>query len=100
MRGVDAIHGGGSQGGSPVLCSGDALDYLELLADLKPQKLERAAVHWQRARLETEAMTLTLGESQTCTRDACESLCGREGRASGTVTENRDRPRVECCVLL
>ena len=39
------------------------LDYLELLAELKPARLERAAVRWH-GRLELEAPTLTLTESQ------------------------------------
>ncbi len=40
-----------------------ALAYLDLLAEQKPEKLERAAVRW-RGRLETEAPLLTLAESQ------------------------------------
>jgi hypothetical protein len=41
----------------------DALDYLELLADVRPDKFDRAAVRWH-ARLELEAAPLTLAESQ------------------------------------
>jgi len=41
----------------------DALGYLDLLAEQKPEKLERAAVRWH-GRLETEASLLTLAESQ------------------------------------
>ena len=41
----------------------DALAYLGLLAEQKPEKLERAAVRWH-GRLETEATFLTLAESQ------------------------------------
>jgi hypothetical protein len=41
----------------------DALGYLDLLAEQKPEKLERAAVLW-RGRLEVEAPILTLPESQ------------------------------------
>jgi hypothetical protein len=41
----------------------DALDYLDLLAEVKPEKLEPAAVRWH-GRLETEARLLTLAESQ------------------------------------
>lgn len=41
----------------------DALGYLDLLAELKPEKLERAAVRWH-GRLEVEAPMLTLAESQ------------------------------------
>ena len=44
---------------SPVV----ALDYLDLLAEVKPEKLEPAAVRWH-GRLELEAPTLTLTESQ------------------------------------
>jgi hypothetical protein len=40
-----------------------ALAYLDLLAEQKPEKLERAAVRWH-GRLETEAPLLTLAESQ------------------------------------
>jgi hypothetical protein len=41
----------------------DALNYLDLLAEQKPEKLERAAVRWH-GRLEVEAPLLTLAESQ------------------------------------
>jgi hypothetical protein len=41
----------------------DALGYLDLLAEQKPEKLERAAVRWH-GRLETEAAFLSLAESQ------------------------------------
>ena len=41
----------------------DALDYLALLAELRPQKTERAAVRWH-GRLEIEAANLTLAEAQ------------------------------------
>ena len=40
-----------------------ALDYLALLADLKPERFQPAAVRWH-GRLELEAPTLTLAESQ------------------------------------
>ena len=40
-----------------------ALAYLDLLAEQKPDKLERACVRWH-GRLETEAPFLTLAESQ------------------------------------
>jgi hypothetical protein len=39
-----------------------ALDYLELLADVRPEKLELAAVRWH-ARFESESL-VTLAESQ------------------------------------
>jgi hypothetical protein len=38
-------------------------DYLDLLAEAKPAKLEHAAIRWQ-GRLELEASVLTLAESQ------------------------------------
>ena len=39
----------------------DALDYLYLLADVKPEKLEQAALRWH-GRLELEASMMTLAE--------------------------------------
>ena len=47
--------------GTPTLET--ALAYLDLLAEQKPEKLERAAVRWH-GRLETELTFLTLAESQ------------------------------------
>jgi hypothetical protein len=41
----------------------DALAYLELLAVVRPDRFDRAAVRWH-GRLETETATLTLAESQ------------------------------------
>ena len=40
-----------------------ALDYVVLLADVRPDKFDRAAVRWH-GRLELETTTLTLAESQ------------------------------------
>ena len=40
-----------------------APDYLELLADVRPDKFDRAAVRWH-GRLELETPTLTVAESQ------------------------------------
>jgi hypothetical protein len=40
-----------------------ALDYLEPLADVRPDKFDRAAVRWH-GRLELEAAVLTIAESQ------------------------------------
>jgi hypothetical protein len=54
----------------------DALGYLDLLAELRPEKLERAAVRWH-GRLETEAPILTLAESQLALA-ALASLCAGE----------------------
>src|SRR5262245_31306439 len=66
----------------------DALGYLDLLADQKPEKLERAAVRWH-GRLETEATFLSLVESQLALARAGESLRWRAGigrRAASAVT--------------
>ena len=41
----------------------DALDYLALLAQVRPDRFDRAAIRWH-GRLETESATLTLAESQ------------------------------------
>jgi hypothetical protein len=41
----------------------DALDYLDLLADQRPDRFDPAAIRWH-ARLETEAATLTLADAQ------------------------------------
>ena len=51
----------------------DALGYLDLLAEQKPEKLERAAVRWH-GRLETEAPLLTFAESQLAL-SALATLC-------------------------
>jgi hypothetical protein len=53
-----------------------ALAYLDLLAEQKPEKLERAVVRWH-GRLETEAPFLTLAESQLALA-ALASLCAGE----------------------
>ena len=47
--------------GSPSLLV--ALDYLELLADVRPGRFDRAAVRWH-GRPELETPTLTVAESQ------------------------------------
>jgi len=60
--------------GDPSLV--DTLAYLDLLAEPKPEKLERAAVRWH-GRLETEATFLSLGESQLALA-ALASLCAGE----------------------
>lgn len=41
----------------------DLLDYLELLAEVKPEKLETAAVRWH-GRLETETTGMVLADAQ------------------------------------
>jgi hypothetical protein len=63
-----------SELGTPSL--EDALSYLGLLAEVKPEKLERAAVRWH-GRLETEGMFLSLAESQLALA-ALASLCAGE----------------------
>lgn len=60
--------------GNPSL--DDALSYLGLLAEQKPEKLERAAVRWH-GRLEVEAPLLTLAEAQLALA-ALASLCAGE----------------------
>jgi hypothetical protein len=40
-----------------------ALDYLQLLAEVRPDEFDRAAVRWH-GRLELETPTLTVAESQ------------------------------------
>jgi hypothetical protein len=60
--------------GTPSLL--DALAYLDLLAEVRTDKLERAAVRWH-GRLETEAATLTFAESQLALA-ALASLCAGE----------------------
>jgi hypothetical protein len=54
----------------------DALDYLELLAQVRPDRVGRAAVRWH-GRLELEAPLLTLTESQLALA-ALASLCAGE----------------------
>jgi len=57
----------------------DALSYFDLLAEQKPEKLERAALRWH-GRLETEAPFLSLAESQLALA-ALASLCAGEREA-------------------
>jgi hypothetical protein len=70
----------------------DALAYLDLLAEQKPEKLERAAVRWH-CRLETEATFLSLGESQLALA-ALASLCAGEREAVGMLRRLLRRVRV------
>jgi hypothetical protein len=51
----------------------EGLDYLDLLAEVKPEKLEQAALRWH-GRLELEASVMTLGEAQLALA-ALASLC-------------------------
>lgn len=53
-----------------------ALAYLDLLAEQKPEKLERAVVRWH-GRLETETSLLTFAEAQLALA-ALASLCAGE----------------------
>ena len=63
--------------GTPSLI--DALDYLDLLAEVRPEKLEYAALRWH-GRLELEASMMTLAESQLALA-ALASLCAGEREA-------------------
>src|SRR5262249_4087749 len=71
-----------------------ALGYLDLLAEQKPERLERAALRWH-GRLETEAPILTLGESQL-TLAALASLCAGEPDAVGLFRRLLRRARPPC----
>jgi hypothetical protein len=64
--------------GSPTLA--ELLDYVALLAELRPEKASRAAVRWH-GRLETEAPFLSLTESQLAL-SALASLCAGELEAA------------------
>src|SRR6266516_5822734 len=57
----------------------DGLDYHALLAEVKPEKLEQAALRWH-GRLELEASVMTLAESQLALA-ALASLCAGEREA-------------------
>jgi hypothetical protein len=57
----------------------EGLDYLDLLAEVKPEKLEQAALRWH-GRLELEASMMTLAESQLALA-ALASLCAGERSA-------------------
>jgi hypothetical protein len=67
---------------------------LYLLAEQKPEKLERAAVRWH-GRLETEATFLSLAESQLALA-ALASLCAGDREAVGVLGRllRRVRPTV------
>jgi hypothetical protein len=55
------------------------LDYLDLLAEVRPEKLSAAAIRWH-GRLELEASAMTLGESQLALA-ALASLCAGDREA-------------------
>jgi hypothetical protein len=65
--------------GTPSLI--DALDYLGLVAELKPERFGAAAVRWH-GRLEIEASVMTLGEAQLALA-ALTSLAAGEREALG-----------------
>lgn len=64
--------------GTPSLV--DALDYLELLAEVKPEKLPGAAVRWH-GRFELEATALSIAESQLALA-ALAALCAGDRTAT------------------
>jgi hypothetical protein len=68
-----------------------ALDYLDLLAETKPEKLERAAIRWH-GRLEVEAAAITLAESQLALA-ALASLCAGEREAIQILRHLESRAR-------
>lgn len=69
----------------------DVLDYLALPAELRPGRAERAAVRWH-GRLEVEAATLTLAESQLALA-ALTALCAGECDAAAILRGLLDRAR-------
>jgi hypothetical protein len=71
----------------------DVIDYLELLAVTKPQKLEAAAIRWH-GRLELEAGVMTLEESQLALA-ALASLCAGDREALEILLAVSDRQRCE-----
>jgi hypothetical protein len=75
----------------PELSLIEALDYLDLLAEVKPEKLEQAALRWH-GRLELEASIMTLGESQLALA-ALASLCAGEREAIGLLRQLLRRVR-------
>ena len=69
----------------------EGLDYLDLLAEVKPEKVGHAALHWH-GRLELEASTMTLAESQLALA-ALASLCAGERDAIGLLRKLLRRVR-------
>jgi hypothetical protein len=65
------------------------LGYLELLADVRPDKFDRAAIRWH-GRLELEAPMLTLAESQL-------ALSALVAGTTGIATSSRSNCCVGCC---
>jgi hypothetical protein len=63
----------------------DGLDYLDLLAEIKPEKLEAAVLRWH-GRLEIEASVMSLAESQLALA-ALASLCAGEREAIGLLRQ-------------
>ena len=64
---------------------------LDLLAEVKPEKLEQAGLRWH-GRLELEASTMTLGESQLALA-ALASLCAGERSAIDQLRKRLRRVR-------
>ena len=69
----------------------EGLDYLDLLAEKKPEKLEQAVLRWH-GRLELEASMMTLAESQLALA-ALASLCAGEREAVGLLRKLLRRVR-------
>ena len=63
------------------LALADALEYLVLLAELRPERAPAAALRWH-GRLELEAPTLSLAESQLALA-ALSTLCDGDREAAG-----------------
>jgi hypothetical protein len=61
----------------------DALDYLVLLAELRPERAQPAALRWH-GRLELESVTLTLVESQLALASLA-SLCSGDREAASVL---------------
>jgi hypothetical protein len=72
----------------------EALDYVALLAELRPAKAPRAAVRWH-GRLETEAPMFTLAEAQLSLA-ALAALCAGDREAVGVLRRllRRVRPAI------
>ena len=67
------------------------VDYLELLADVRPDKFDRAAVRWH-GQLELETPTLTVAESQFALA-ALGALRGGDHDAAGVLRKLLRRVR-------
>jgi hypothetical protein len=72
-----------------------ALEYVELLADVRPDKFDRAAVRWH-GRLESETPLLTLAESQLALV-ALAALRERQRDAADVLRKLFGRCGPRCC---